>query len=134
MTGGGYLSITVAPDALAGLAVRIAQAGPGCARSLACDGVRVTAPRDARLARARDWPDAWQRLTAEQAGRLAEAAGAAVTWIPPGRAGPGGRDRAGETGADGPVAEAIAYAGENAVRFALSRLASGMPRRHRARS
>jgi arginyl-tRNA synthetase len=124
VTGAGYLCITVTPDALAGLAARIARAGPGCARSLARRGVRVTAPHDARLARARDWPDAWHRLTAELAGRLAEAAGAEVTWIPPGP----GETGPGETRTDGPVAEAIAYAGEDAVRFALSRLASGVPR------
>ncbi len=118
VTGGGYLSITVTPSALGRLAVRIAGAGAGSAWSAALRGAALAAPRDARLARARDWPDAWPRLTAEQAGRLAEAAGAEVTWTPPG---PG-------DGAGGPVAEAIAYAGEGAVRFALSRLASGVPR------
>ena len=131
VTGSGYLCLTVTPGALAGLAARITAAGPGCARSLARHGTRVTAPRDARLASAPDWQDARERLTAEQAGRLAEAAGAEVTWIParpqerrPGEYGPG------ETspGQAGPVAEAIAYAGEDAVRFALSRLASGVPR------
>jgi arginyl-tRNA synthetase len=127
VTGGGYLSLTLTPDTLARLAVRISQAGPGCARSQALDGVRVTAPRDTRLATARDWLDAWQRLTAEQGGRLAEAAGAEVTWVPlvpekswvpllPGQTAPGG---------GGPVAEALAYAGQDAVRFTLSRLVSG---------
>jgi arginyl-tRNA synthetase len=118
VTGGGYLSFTLTPDTLARLAVRISLAGPGCARSQALGGVRVTAPRETRLASARDWPDAWRRLTAEQAGRLAEAAGAEVTWVPalPAKTGPGER---------GPVAEAVTYAGEDAVRFALSRLASG---------
>ena len=117
MTGGGYLSITVTPDTLAWLAVRIAQAGPGCAASLALRGARVTAPRDARLAGARDWADAWRRLTAEQAGRLAGAAGAEVTWTAP------------AAGEPGPVAGAVAYAGEDAVRFSLSRLASSPVRR-----
>jgi arginyl-tRNA synthetase len=141
VTGSGYLSLTVTPGALAGLAPRITGAGPGCARSLALHGTRVTAPRDARLASAPDWRDARERLTAEQAGRLAEAAGAEVTWTAPG---PGERGAGeprpgvarpveasrGETGPGeaGPVAEAIAYAGEDAVRFALSRLASGAPR------
>jgi arginyl-tRNA synthetase len=127
VTGGGYLSLTLTPDTLARLAVRISQAGPGCARSQAMDGVRVSAPRDARLASARDWADAWPRLTAEQGGRLAEAAGAEVTWVPllPEKNAPG---------ECGPVAEAVAYAGEDAVRFALSRLAGGpasrLPRAH----
>jgi arginyl-tRNA synthetase len=143
VSGGGYLSITMTPDALARLAIRITGAGPGCGRSQALHGLRVSAPRDARLATARDWPDAWQRLTAELAGRLAGAAGAEVTWTPPepGEAAPGeeqpgdhgpGEPGPGEPGpgegTGGPVAEAIAYAGEDAVRFALSRLASGVPR------
>ena len=118
VTGGGYLSLTLTPDTLARLAVRISRAGPGCARSQAMDGVRVSAPRDTRLASAHDWADAWPRLTAQQCGRLAEAAGAEVTWVPllPGQNAPG---------EGGPVAEAVAYAGEDAVRFALSRLAGG---------
>ena len=139
VTGGGYLSLTVTPDTLARLAVRITQAGQGCARSPALRGVRVTAPRDAGLAGARDWPDAHERLFAELAGRLAEAAGAEVTWTAPGREEPGmgesgpGGDGAGDghgTGdtAGGPVAQALAYAGEDTVRFVLSRLASGVPR------
>lgn len=131
VTGGGYLSITVTPDALAQLAVRISRAGPGCARSQAMHGARVSAPRDARLASAHDWADAWQRITAEQAGRLAEAAGAEVTWMPPG---PGetvpAETAPAETaaGGAGPVAEAVAYAGEDAVRFTLSRLVGGPAR------
>jgi arginyl-tRNA synthetase len=118
VTGGGYLSCTLAPDTLARLAVRISRAGPGCARSQAMGGVRVTAPRGTRLAGPRDWAEAWQRLTAEQSGRLAEAAGAEVTWVPllPEKNVPG---------ECGPVAEAVAYAGEDAVRFALSRLVRG---------
>lgn len=132
VTGGGYLSLTLTPDTLARLAVRISQAGPGCARSQAMDGVRVSAPRDARLASARDWADAWPRLTAEQGGRLAEAAGAEVTWVAlgPEKNAPGEK----APGECGPVAEAVAYAGEDAVRFALSRLAGGpasrLPRAH----
>ncbi len=62
MTGGGYLSLTVTPGTLARLAVRITEAGPGCAQSLGLQGVQVTAPRDARLSRAPDWADARQRL------------------------------------------------------------------------
>ena len=122
VTGGGYLSLTLTPDTLARLAVRISLAGPGCARSQAMDGVRVSAPRDSQLASARDWADAWQRLTAEQGGRLAEAAGAEVTWVPL-------APEKNEPGEGGLVAEAVAYAGEDAVRFTLSRLADGPGRR-----
>lgn len=128
VTGGGYLSITVTPDALAQLAVRISRAGPGCARSQVLHGARVSAPRDARLAGAHDWAEAWRRITAEQAGRLAEAAGAMVTWMPPVPGGTAPAEAA--AGGAGPVAEAVAYAGEDAVRFALSRLVGGPPRPH----
>ncbi len=136
VTGGGYLSLTVTPGTLARLAVRITQAGQECARSPALRGVRVAAPRDARLAAARDWPTAHGRLLAELAGRLSEAAGAEVTWTAPaggeavaGEGGPGGagEEDTGES-APGPVAQAVAYAGEDAVRFVLSRLTSGVPR------
>ena len=111
VTGGGYLSLTVTPDTLARLAVRITLAGAGCARSLALRGVRLTAPRDARLAGARDWPDARERLLAELAGRLSGAAGAEVTWTasgreePPGEEGPRRQetgDGAGRPGRGGP--------------------------------
>ena len=123
VTGGGYLSLTVTPDTLARLAVRITEAGPGCAQSLGLQGVWVTAPRGAELSRAPDWADARERLIAELTGRMAEAAGAEVSWTPPRRGESAPGDRAG-----GPVTEAIVYAGEDAVRFALSRLAGGVPR------
>ena len=44
VTGHGYLSITVSPEALGRLAAQISQAGPGCARSAALRGTTVTAP------------------------------------------------------------------------------------------
>ena len=98
-------------DALAGLAVRIVRAGPGCARSQALRGTELTAPRDAQLAQARNWEEARQRLAAELAGRLAEAAGAQVSWTGPAPA-------SGAPG--GPVADAVRFAGEDTIRFALS--------------
>ena len=42
--GAATSRLTVTPGALAGLAARITAAGPGCARSLALHGTRVTAP------------------------------------------------------------------------------------------
>ncbi|HEY7143569.1 MAG TPA: DALR anticodon-binding domain-containing protein [Streptosporangiaceae bacterium] len=47
VTGGGYLTVTVTPEALARLAVRVARAGDACARSTALRGVHVrgTVPR-----------------------------------------------------------------------------------------
>ena len=43
VTGPGFLTVTVTHDALAGLAVRIARAGPACARSDALRGRTVPA-------------------------------------------------------------------------------------------
>lgn len=122
VTGGGYLTVTVTPDALAALAVRIPAAGRACARSSALRGVAVTAPGGDGLATARTWAQARDRLARHLTGVLAEAAGASVSWIPgderaePGEPPPGGAS---------PVAEAIACAGAGAVRFALCRLPPG---------
>ncbi len=113
VTGPGYLSLTVSPEALGRLAARISQAGPGCARSAALSAVTVTAPAGTILATAGSWDEAWRRLAAELAGRLASAAGAEVSWTGPldGSAGP----------AAGPVAAAEGFAGTDAIRYALSR-------------
>jgi arginyl-tRNA synthetase len=145
VTGGGYLTLTVTQDALAHLAVRISQAGPGCARSQSLRGTRVTAPVPAPLATARSWAEAAQRLAAEVTGRCSAAAGADVSWTPapaspPWAATPvaalGAERRSGGSGGPPPggemtggsggspprasIADAIALAGEDAIRFALS--------------
>ncbi len=129
-TGHGYLSLMVSREALGRLAVRISQAGTGCARSDALRGQALTAPRDARLASALSWDQAARRLTAEITGRLAAAAGADVTWAgdPPAVSRPAaaglaaaGPRVAGSLAAGSPVAGAIAFAGEDAIRLALSR-------------
>jgi len=141
-TGHGYLSLMVSREALARLAVRISQAGSGCAQSEALRGQALTAPRDARLASAPTWDQAAERLTAELTGRLAAAAGADVTWTggpatatappasaagpppagpPPAGPPPPGPPAAGSPVAGSPVAGAVAFAGEDAIRLTLSR-------------
>lgn len=137
VTGGGYLTMTVTSGALGALAVRITRAGPACARGGALRGAAFTA-RHADLASAPTWDAAYQRLTSEVTGRLAEAAGAQVTWIQdkeqdaertaPAASPAHVADRAGTNPgpaplADqpGPVAEAIEFAGADAIRFALCR-------------
>jgi arginyl-tRNA synthetase len=122
VTGGGYLTVTVTAAALAALAVRITQAGPACARSGALRGRALTAPRAPLLAAAGSWPQARDRLARHLTGRLAQAAGATVTW-----AGDAEREATGRPPAPGPVAEAIGFAGVDAVTFALSRLPPGGP-------
>jgi arginyl-tRNA synthetase len=124
---GGYVTVTVTPQALARLAVRIATAGPACARGTALAGAAVPAPPAPDLAAAAGWAQARRQLAAHLTGRLAEAAGARtfpsfdaerqpVPGHNPGRA-------------TGPVAAAIGYAGAGAVRYALARIPPGAPAR-----
>jgi len=123
VTGGGYVTVTVTPAALARVAARTVQAGPACARSTALAGAAVPVPPGPDLASAAGWEDARRRLAAHLTGRLAEAAGArtfpsfhAERQAVPGRD-PGG--------APGPVAAALDYAGVDAIRYALARLPPG---------
>jgi arginyl-tRNA synthetase len=118
LTGPGYLTVTVTHDVLAGLAVRIARAGPACAASDALAGRTVTGPAAANWVAAPDWPSARAALAAALTARLAAAAGATVIFsaersvVPP-------------PGPASPVPAAIAYAGRDAVRFALARMPPG---------
>jgi len=143
VTGPGYLTVTVTRDALAGLAVRIARAGPACAASDALRGRTVTGPAHVDLAAEPDWPRARAALAAQLTARLARAAGATVilsaerSVLPPSRPRspspadperplvppPGSPSPA--PGEAGPVAAAISYAGADAVRFALARTPPG---------
>ena len=75
----GYLTITVTPEALTEVAVRVAEAGPACARSDALAGTRVAAPPGTPLTAAHSWPEARSLVIAQVTARLATAAGATVT-------------------------------------------------------
>jgi arginyl-tRNA synthetase len=151
VAGGGYLTVRVTAGALARLAVRIAQAGPGCDHSTALAGTSLTAPAAASLASARTWQEARQLVHAAVIARSAQAAGAQVRpphdaerMAPPGPPAPA-TAAPGKTGlspdaapfpepglspAGAPfpeaglsrVAEAIAYAGADAITYALARL------------
>jgi len=122
---GGYVTVTVTPDALARLAVRITAAGPACARSTALAGATVPAPPAPDLAAAAGWADARRRLAAFLTGRLAEVAGAcAFPSDPEERRAIQARRPAPATG---PVAAAIEFAGAGAIRYALARLPPGAP-------
>jgi arginyl-tRNA synthetase len=121
VAGEGYLVVTVTADALACLAVRITEAGPTCDHSSALAGTGLTAPAAVGLASARTWEEARQRVHAAVTGRLAEAAGAHVKTQDDAEriAAP---DSPAGVGATSVVAEAIAYAGADAVTYALARL------------
>jgi arginyl-tRNA synthetase len=130
-TGPGYLTVTVTSEALAGLALRIPQAGPACAASDALHGRTVTAPVEPDLAE-HDWPGARAALAAHLTARLAATAGATIIFdaersvvpapapLAPARAGPDS------------LAHARWYAGPDAVRFALARMPPGQAEAPRA--
>jgi arginyl-tRNA synthetase len=117
VTGPGFVTVTVTHATLARLAVRIAHAGPACAESDALAGRSVAVPRPAP---GPGWPQARAALAAGLTVRLAGAAGATIVndperaWYPA----PAFPSR-------GAVAEAVAYAGPDAVRFALARMPPG---------
>jgi arginyl-tRNA synthetase len=120
VTGPGYLTVTPTAAALGALAVRVSLAGPDCARSDALRSLSLRAPADADLVTAPTWVQAHRRLAAVMSGRLAQAAGARVIFrqdcerIVPGAA-------EAEPPA-GPAAAVIAFAGADAVRYALARI------------
>jgi len=116
-TGPGYVTVTVTHATLARLAIRIATAGPACAESDALRGRTVPAPP---LAGPPGWPRARAALAAELTARLAAAAGATVIFDPE-----RGGFPASHPPAPGPVAEAVGYAGADAVRFALAAMPPG---------
>ncbi len=122
VTGPGFLTVTVTHATLARLAVRIALAGPACTVSNALAGRTVSRPAELPLAAAPGWPQARAALAGQLTARLAAAAGASLV-IDPERS----PVLAPAPPSPGPVAEAIDYAGADAVRFALARTPPGGP-------
>ncbi len=118
VTGPGYLTVTVTRDALAGLAVRIARAGPACAGSDALHGRTAHGPAAADLTAAPDWPSARAALATQLTARLAATAGATIISYPE-------RIVVPPPAPASPVPAAVAYAGLDAVRFALARMPPG---------
>jgi arginyl-tRNA synthetase len=151
VTGPGYLTITVTPEALNAVAGRVIGDGPGCVTSAALAGLTVAAPPPGDPLAAASWEAARSALAARVTARLAAAAGATVTepahaerkppTLPatsdsgsgvsrarsadPGRAADGPRRPDGAGGAD--VAAAVAFAGPDAVTFTLARAIPGQP-------
>lgn len=123
VTGAGYLTVTVTRAALTSLAARIVAAGGGCAASDALAGTTMAAPGHPDLAAAASWAQAWRWSAQEITGRLAARAGAKITVNPPAKRAP--PPSAGPPPGQSPVAAAIAFAGADAVRYALARTAPG---------
>jgi arginyl-tRNA synthetase len=78
VTGPGYLTITVTPEALTSVADSITSAGPACVTSDALAGVTVPAAPPGNPLAARTWEAARAALAAQLTVRLAAAAGATV--------------------------------------------------------
>jgi hypothetical protein len=113
----GYLTVTVTHDALAAEAVRTARAGPAAAASDALRGRTMPGPPETDLTVAPDWPSAQKALAAQLTARLAATAGAIIFYAE--------RSMVPPSGQASPVPAAIAYAGNDAVRFALARTPPG---------
>jgi len=153
VTGPGYLTITVTPEALAAVADNVIAAGPASVTSDALAGVTVpAAPLGDPLA-APTWEEARTALAAQLTVRLAAAAGATVAdfsaserirpahpaqasspaapeAVPPPPAGrPRSSHREAPPGGTSPR-EATAFAGRDAVTFTLARAIPGKPFAH----
>lgn len=126
VTGNGYVTVTVTREALASVAARVRAAGPACVRSEVLRGVIVPRPPALTWETAATWEKARIAVAAEVTARLAGAAGAIVAD------GAIGTDNAAVpssaiAASNGLVADAIAYAGRDAVRLALGRAIPGKP-------
>jgi arginyl-tRNA synthetase len=105
-TPGGYLEISVTDDALERLAVRITEAGPQSAHSDALSGLRLTPPQTRQHS---PWAGPHETVLLQATAALAVAAGA----NPP--------EPFQKSIPDPVVAEAIAFAGPDAIRYTLAR-------------
>jgi arginyl-tRNA synthetase len=82
VTGPGYLTVTVAPAALAAVAADVIRAGPACVTSDALAGQTVPAVTRGDPLAAPTWEKASAALAARLTARLAAAAGATMTKFP----------------------------------------------------
>jgi arginyl-tRNA synthetase len=119
VTGGGYLTVTVTAAKLAGLAVRVPAAGAGCLASDALTGTELRAPAAGppQAAQAATWAQARRLVAATVTARLAGSCGATVIFEDP--------ERGASTHQAGPVAAAVAFAGAEAIWYALASQAPG---------
>jgi arginyl-tRNA synthetase len=124
-SGAGYLTITVTAPALAGVAGRIAAAGPGCARSDALRGTAATCVPWPDPTAAATWAQAREEQASAMTARLLCAAGAKISPAS-GRE----RDLSGQhpvPPANSPVLASVQYFGVSAVRYVLARTPPGRP-------
>jgi arginyl-tRNA synthetase len=122
-SGGGYLTVTVTPQAQAGSAAWMASAGLTCAGSTILHGAAATVRPWPDLAAAASWQHAWQEQADAMIGRLAQAAGASVTVASERERGSSGEPSA--RAVPPPVQAAVAYFGADSVRYRLARTLPG---------
>jgi arginyl-tRNA synthetase len=118
VTGPGFIAVTVTPEALADLPARMVAAGPACAASDVLVGVEIPAPPAADPLAEGSWEGARAVLAGQLTARLAAVAGATVTPAEP---------VASPLAQAAEMAQAVAYAGADAVRFSLARALPGRP-------
>jgi arginyl-tRNA synthetase len=115
----GHLIITVTDEALERLAVRVAEAGPECARS---DALKSTTPKPPKASRDGPWAGAHTTVLRQVTASLATAAGASVPSDFHGLIS-GVAHQHPRAGA--PVQEAVTFAGPDAIRYTLARTPAG---------
>jgi arginyl-tRNA synthetase len=123
VTGPGYVTITVTPEALADLPRRMADAAAAGTVAVACGdalrGQEFPVPEPGAWERAPTWEQARDLLHAEVTGNLAAAAGAT------GRSAHLVGEREAAVADEPAPPAAVAFAGTDAVKFALARTPPG---------
>jgi arginyl-tRNA synthetase len=126
VTGPGYLTITVTPEALAAVADAVTAEGPACVTSDALTGVTVAAAPPGDPLAAPTWEKARTALAARLTVSLAAAAGATVADPPATeRKRPTLPARPSSSDSPPPPARAVSFAGRDAVTFTLARALPG---------
>jgi arginyl-tRNA synthetase len=130
VTGPGYLTITVTPEALAAVADTVTAEGPACVTSDALTGVTVPAAPPGDPLAAPTWEKARTALAARLTVSLAAAAGATVADPPATeRKRPTLPAHPSSPASPPPPARAVSFAGRDAVTFTLARAIPGKPPR-----
>jgi arginyl-tRNA synthetase len=114
----GYLIITVTDDALERLAVRVTEAGPGCARS---EALKNTTPAPPPVSPDGPWASAHSTVQRQVTASLAAAAGASVPSFLHGLISGVAQHCPGAAEQPPEVREAVTFAGPDAIRYALAR-------------
>jgi arginyl-tRNA synthetase len=126
VTGPGYLTVTVTPEALAAVADNITTEGAACVTSDALTGGTVPAAPPGDPLAATTWEEARAALAARLTARLAATAGATVAeFAAPER----NRLTPPVHPSSSDVAAAVTFAGRDAVLFTLARAVPGKPLR-----